>query len=390
MPTRWLLLLYLSLVPSLVLAEAPSALIVNGSALVPLRAVAEWLGARVSFDRPTGVITLTAKDTVLRLVVNSTAATVNGAPATLAAAARFVGGIAYVPVRFVSEQLGARATWDARTRAVTVTAPGRAEPLVLSAAPSTDIYAAIRRRADIRPLLRDDPSLARARDANRQTPLHEAARVGNVEAAKLLLAAGADATARDDADLTPLHVAAATGQCEIADLLLANGAEINRHDSANWTPLHWAIIEGKAAMAELLLKRGADRGARTPDNLTPLHWAVEKGRKEIVAVLLARGVDINARDNYGRTPLHYAVSHDLLVIANLLLKKRADPNAQDDTGSTPLHLVAREGRAAMAALLTANEADLSIKDDDGLTPLHYAIQQGHTAVVDIFRTYGKP
>ena len=66
--------------------------------------------------------------------------------------------------------------------------------------------------------LRADPTLARVADG-RGTPLHEAAREGHEEIAKLLLACGADPRVRDRDGLTPLELAIAAGHEGMREIL---------------------------------------------------------------------------------------------------------------------------------------------------------------------------
>jgi ankyrin repeat protein len=88
----------------------------------------------------------------------------------------------------------------------------------------------------------------------RISPLHEAARKGDVRAAKKLLASGADLTARDEhLRSTPLAWAAKYGQLEMVKFLLRRGAPKNLPDDLPWaTPLAWAIKRGHDKIARML------------------------------------------------------------------------------------------------------------------------------------------
>jgi ankyrin repeat protein len=88
----------------------------------------------------------------------------------------------------------------------------------------------------------------------RISPLHEAARKGDVSGARTLLQAGADLTARDDhIQSTPLAWAAKFGQLEMVKFLLQHGAPKRVPDDPEWaTPLAWAIRRGHEEIARLL------------------------------------------------------------------------------------------------------------------------------------------
>jgi ankyrin repeat protein len=95
---------------------------------------------------------------------------------------------------------------------------------------------------------------ARALNWLRISPLHEAARKGDVTEAKKLLDAGADLTARDEhLRSTPLAWAARFGQLEMVKFLLGHGAPKRLPDDPEWaTPLAWATRRGHEEIARLL------------------------------------------------------------------------------------------------------------------------------------------
>jgi ankyrin repeat protein len=95
-----------------------------------------------------------------------------------------------------------------------------------------------------------------AREHNwlRISPLHQAARAGDVTKAKELLDAGADLTARDEhIRSTPLAWAAKFGQLKMVRFLLERGAPKSLPDDPPWaTPRAWALKRGHKKIAELL------------------------------------------------------------------------------------------------------------------------------------------
>jgi hypothetical protein len=81
---------------------------------------------------------------------------------------------------------------------------------------------------------------------------------GDVEAMRLLLAAGAPVNTRNAQGWTPLHVAAAGGDLAVVSLLLTHGAEVNATSNIGTTPLYNAIRRsGKRAVIDMLLAHGA-------------------------------------------------------------------------------------------------------------------------------------
>lgn len=97
--------------------------IVGGRTLVPVRAMAEGLGAQVAFNDATQEISITLGDTLVKLKVNSAEATVNGAANTLEVPATTINGRTMIPLRFVGEAFGKRVGWypsgDAKVISIT-------------------------------------------------------------------------------------------------------------------------------------------------------------------------------------------------------------------------------------------------------------------------------
>jgi len=106
-------------------------------------------------------------------------------------------------------------------------------------------------------------------------PLHYAALIDDLDAARLLIEAGADPNARDKANFTPLHFAAQQNSARVAELLLARGAEIDPQDAYGDTPLWRAVFNSRGAgtMIQLLRDHGADPLKANKSGQTPLGLA---------------------------------------------------------------------------------------------------------------------
>lgn len=101
-------------------------LMMGGRVLVPLRGVVERLGGQIQYDEATRVITGAQPnlEKQFRLRVGSNEALVNGKNQMLDSMPRVVSGVTYVPLRFVSEAMGADVRWDNVKRVVTIMADG--------------------------------------------------------------------------------------------------------------------------------------------------------------------------------------------------------------------------------------------------------------------------
>ena len=88
----------------LVLDKAP--FVENNRTYLPLRAVSENLGASVAWENQTKTITISKNNQVIVLRIGSTVATVNNKAVTLDVAPKIKDNTTYVPVRFVADCLG--------------------------------------------------------------------------------------------------------------------------------------------------------------------------------------------------------------------------------------------------------------------------------------------
>lgn len=82
----------------------------NGRVQVPLRGIGEALGAGVNFHG--NMVTYTKESKEIVLTLGSNVAVVDGKNVMMDTAAKAVKGRTYVPLRFVSENLGEPVSWD--------------------------------------------------------------------------------------------------------------------------------------------------------------------------------------------------------------------------------------------------------------------------------------
>ena len=109
---------------------------------------------------------------------------------------------------------------------------------------------------------------------------------------------------------TPLMIAANDGNLDAAKLLHANGANVNRqsghHDcggQAAWSALMYAAAAGHLEMSRWLLDSGAEIDARWSQRKTALWEAAYWGRPEVVRLLISRGAAARTQDAWGNTAL---------------------------------------------------------------------------------------
>ena len=202
-----------------------------------------------------------------------------------------------------------------------------------------------------------------AHTKNGFTALHFAAREGDVESARLLLAAGVNINIRSQPDVPQTAKKAEEGNP------LAGPRALSATISEGATPLLVATLRAQVPLALFLLEQGADPNV-SDAGLTPLHWAAatwENGtanpvygfqepmagiadrhaKLQLVKSLLAHGANPNARmtrpkpafaggytDAVGATPFLLASSVDDVEMMRLLLAAGADPKLMTATNTT--------------------------------------------------------
>jgi ankyrin repeat protein len=172
------------------------------------------------------------------------------------------------------------------------------------------------------------------------TALMFAARVGDLESAKLLLAAGADANDADAWGVSAMVLAAHSGFGDLVEFLLENGADPNGAPgaAAGFSALHIAIMRRDAKMAGALLARGADANAPlrtwTPTRRTSKDWNF-------------------APELVGATPFWLAARFAQPDVMRLLLNHGADPKVVHRVEYTPDGLVTKRQTLVTTALMAA-------------------------------------
>jgi len=203
-------------------------------------------------------------------------------------------------------------------------------------------------RDSVEKMLRADPTLLGARDANGTSALLLSYYYGKAEIANSLL------TRQPDLDM---REAATVGDADrIRQLAAKDRAPIDAFGEDGFHPLGLAAFFKRPQAVRALLDLGADPHLESrPAGFTPLHSAIADdsgaAAKEIVRMLLDAGADPNARSATGGTPLHTAAFTGDVTMVRLLLAAGASPAVEDTKGRTPLDLARERNQTEAAALL---------------------------------------
>jgi ankyrin repeat protein len=298
--------------------------------------------------------------------------------------------------------------------------------------------------------------LARGADVNAkdsyrgQTALMFAAAENQADVAMLLIAAGADVNAKSTfydfnfrkvasggtqavyfrGGVTALLLAARQGAIEAAEVLLGAGADVNLGEPEfGFTPLLDAIYNDHYDLAARLVEKGADPKSGAlylAVEMRNLDYFGNRPRKPVtdqldelgfIRFLLDHGADPNGPLHAklpgrqaqggiavipGGTPFHRAARSADVATMRLLLDKGADPNHGSDDHTTPL-MAAATGQGARFAggeerpeaefveairLCLEKGADVNAANDRGDTAMHAAAQRGADRIVQFLAEHG--
>ena len=196
------------------------------------------------------------------------------------------------------------------------------------------------------------------------------ARVGCVQAARILLESGASVSATNEFGATALHEAVDSGSQEVAALLVERGADPNVQDGRGNTPLMLAARCGhgnadvSASVVRTLMESDTAVGLEVTNNdgQTALTWAVVNGHIKLVRLLMQQGSDPMTIDNDGRGILAVTAGTGQENLMKAMLESVLSANTpeevtksnqkaarmfslQDNSGNTPLIAAARHSGA---------------------------------------------
>lgn len=104
------------------------ALIIKDRTLVPIRAIIENMGGTIAWDDILKQVTISAAGKDIKLVIGDNTAQLKSqssadtwAKVTMDVPAQVINSRTMVPIRFVSENLGAKVDWAANTKTITIT-----------------------------------------------------------------------------------------------------------------------------------------------------------------------------------------------------------------------------------------------------------------------------
>lgn len=150
------------------------------------------------------------------------------------------------------------------------------------------------------------------------TALHAASIVGNVPVyLEKMLQHNIDLGVSDRGivGLTPLHFAARSGNVDSLSALIGAGADIHATAEGGVTAFHCAAFECQAEALKMLIKAGASSTSLTECGASALHAAAVAGcGSEVVDILLDSGIDCHIQTSDGVTAFGIADSRVMKLL----------------------------------------------------------------------------
>jgi hypothetical protein len=132
--------------------------------------------------------------------------------------------------------------------------------------------------------------------------LHSAVFTGDLETIRQHVKAGSDLNVLEPSRAsTPLITAAFIGNADAAKILIDAGAALNYQNADGSTALHTAAVFGKTDVAKILISAGTNLNIQNNNGATALHTASFFCHEEIVKALLDKGADKTIKNKTGQT-----------------------------------------------------------------------------------------
>jgi len=158
-------------------------------------------------------------------------------------------------------------------------------------------------------------------------------------------------------------------------------SQLNQEDKLGYTPLHWAASQGDVNAVRLLLEAGADVDKVNANGESPLHTACRAGSRSCAEALILAGADLHKSLPNGYQPIHTAsMALEGVEILGYLLSHNALTNdAKNYYMATPLALTTLYDRVSSCEFLLSQGAEIDQPDWEGDTPMFEGIKSVHGA-----------
>lgn len=117
----------------------------------------------------------------------------------------------------------------------------------------------------------------------------------------------------------PIHDAAKNGNLQAIKQLLADGVDVNADGDDGEKALMWAARNGHIDIVKILLEKKAYFGIKNKNGETPLLAAIKNGHTDIVKLLIKKGSVFDGKDDQFKMAQKLAAENGHKKVVNLLL-----------------------------------------------------------------------
>lgn len=209
------------------------------------------------------------------------------------------------------------------------------------------------------------------------TPIHLATKYSqffDLKTIKNILELESEKNPKDIEGNTPLHLAARKGNLEVFLLIKEKVEDINPKNGHDNTPLHRAALSHEICakqIVEMIIQNVVEKNPKNVIGITPLHNAALNGRLDIFQLLFDNVTNKNPIDDKGETPLHKAADATFggfkycqfypsnrkcqhTEICQLILDNIDQKNPVNSDGKTPLEMALQSNHSLVVNFLTNN------------------------------------
>jgi len=224
------------------------------------------------------------------------------------------------------------------------------------------------------------------------TPLHFAAKEGNVKVVTTILSQQPNLVdSKNNDDITPLVLAIQHNQLEVVKELIRFKADFNVRLPNGLFPLYLGLQANVKDIVLWLLDHAAvlNLNQQLGDKeMTALHLAIDMQAFDVANKLVTLGAACTVkRVSDGFTALHCAIKKGALDLVKLMVSKGVSLNAPLESKKTVLHIAAESGQRLTLEYLITQDVDLSAQTHGGENALMRAIQTGHLEEAQLLAQY---
>ena len=220
-------------------------------------------------------------------------------------------------------------------------------------------------------------------------PLIKAIKSKNIKDINIMISENPDVNFSDVDGKSALMWASSMGNIEAVRLLVAAGASIDQRNSlyVDVDDPNATFIEGHSIYYCMEELRGIGESSyiRT---YNALMWAIENDHFAVVEFLIGVGADVNMETDFESTALTLAAKNGNIYIVNLLLEQQVYIDKDDMLGNTSLILASENGHIDVVKVLIERGADFGHANNNGVTPLSAAYENYHDEIANLLTAAG--